>query len=414
MKRGIYFAGALLVGALLADVLLRDPGQIAISVQGYLIDLALPVFVLLLVAVYFMVRLVVRWVTARRLQEFVQLQRRRERARRSLVRGLLELSSGNWQAAENTVTQSIRDAEAPVTHYLTAARAAELLGNFQRRDEWLAKALESAPEERTAVLITQAEFYLKHNQLAAALTTLEQLETLGGQNSRGLMLLARIHRQQGNWQALRALEPRLRNARDIRSAAADELLPQIYLHMFKELGTSGNAEELLQSWKDVPKPLAERPEIIVAYARAAIACGEFAIAERRLRELINQTWDEAAVLAFGDIENADALTTLDVAEKWLPAHPEDPALLLTCGRLCLRAELYGKARSYLETSLALRPRLDTYQILASLLEQLGERERALKILNEALVHAVGRKASLPRLRLRRWAERRMTPDRRHS
>lgn len=288
------------------------------------------------------------------------------------------------------------------------------MGQFKRRDDWLAKALEAAPEERTPILITQAEFYLKHNQLAAALTTLEQLETLGGQNARGLMLLARIYRQQGDWQALRALEPRLRNAPGIKSVSADELLPQVYLYMFKELGSKGDKEGLLSCWKDVPKALAERPEIITGYARAAIACGEFAVAERGLRELLARTWDESAVLAYGEIESPDALAVLDVAEKWLPAHPQDPALLLTCGRLCLRAELYGKARSYLETSLAFRPRLETYQLLASLLEQLNEREHALKILNDALVHAVGRKANMPRLRIRRWIDRRMTPDRRQN
>jgi HemY protein len=184
--------------------------------------------------------------------------------------------------------------------------------------------------------------------------------------------------------------------------------------MFKELGAKGDKQELLGCWKDVPKALSERPEIITGYARALIACGEVDLAERVLRELLTQTWDESAVLAYGDIESADALVNLEVAEKWLPAHSQDPALLLTCGRLCIRAELYGKARSYLETSLAFRPRLETYQILASLLEQLGERERALKILNEALVHAVGRKANMPRLRLRRWIDRRMTPDRRQS
>jgi HemY protein len=228
------------------------------------------------------------------------------------------------------------------------------------------------------------------------------------------MLLARIYRQQGDWQALQALEPRLRNAPDIQNAAADEIMPQVYLYMFRELAAKGDKEQLLRRWKDIPKPLAERAEIVTGYARAAIACGEFAVAERTLRELLAHTWDEAAVLAYGELEGTEPLETLETAEKWLPAHPQDPVLLLTCGRLCIHAELYGKARSYLETSLAFRPRLETFQILASLLEQLGERERAVKILNDALTHAVGRKANLPRLRIRRWVDRRLTPDRRQS
>jgi len=72
----------------------------------------------------------------------------------------------------------------------------------------------------------------------------------------------------------------------------------------------------------------------------------------------------------------------------------------------MRAELYGKARSYLETSIAIRPRLEAYQLLAALMEQLGERDRAIKALNDALVHALGRKPNLPKIRARRLSNRR--------
>ncbi|MGH8185164.1 MAG: hypothetical protein ACREUC_01265, partial [Steroidobacteraceae bacterium] len=81
-------------------------------------------------------------------------------------------------------------------------------------------------------------------------------------------------------------------------------------------------------------------------------------------------------------------------------------------RLAARAELYGKARTYLETSIAIRPRLEAYQLLASLMDQLGEHERAVKALNDALAFAVGRKTNLPKVRTRRWLERRQQSDRR--
>ena len=81
-------------------------------------------------------------------------------------------------------------------------------------------------------------------------------------------------------------------------------------------------------------------------------------------------------------------------------------------QLAARAELYGKARSYLETSIAIKPRLEAYQLLASLMEQLGERERALKALNDALAFAVGRKAKLPKIHTRRWLDRRQGDRRR--
>jgi HemY protein len=103
---------------------------------------------------------------------------------------------------------------------------------------------------------------------------------------------------------------------------------------------------------------------------------------------------------------------LELAEQWLPAHPQSAALQLSCARLSLHAELYGKARSYLEASLALEPRLEAYQLLADLFEQLGERERALKVYMEAVAHALGSKRALPRLRTHRWLEPRRGEARR--
>ena len=413
MKGGLYIAAALIVGALLAHFLLADPGYVALRFAGYLIELSAVTFVLGLVGAYFLIRLLVKALNARRLWREGQIQRRQDRARRSLAPGLVEMSAGEWAASEETLTRTVRDSEFPAAHYLVAARAAELQGATQRRDDWLTKALDVAGDQRVAAVIMQAEMHLKHKQLQAALTTLDQLEASGEQNSRGLLLLARIYRQLGDWQKLRALEPRLRSARGIDTSVADEAVAQIYLDRLKAAGTAANADELRAAWKEVPKSLVQRPEIVVAYARAAMACEEDDAAEAELRRLLDKQWDEAAVLAFGDLDPEEPLITLERAEQWLPARSEDAALLLTCARLSLRAELYGKARSYLETSLAIRPRLDAYHLLAVLMEQLGERERALKALNDALVHALGRKPTLPKIRARRWLERRQNERRRN-
>jgi HemY protein len=322
------------------------------------------------------------------------------------------LSEGDYEAAEKTLTRYVRDADNPVAHYLVAARAADLQGAAQRRDELLARALEATSGRRSPVLIMQAEMHLKHKQLQAALATLEQLEASGEMNARGLLLLSRVHRQTGAWQRLLEIEPRLRNTRGISPAVADETVAQIYLDRLKAAGSASDAAQLESAWKDIPKSLARSADMVVAYARAAMACDDHESAEAALRESIEREWNESTVLAYGDIEADEPFQVLERAESWLPERPEDAAALLTCAQLAARAELYGKARSYLETSIAIRPRLEAYQLLASLMEQLGERERAVKALNDALSLAVGRKAKLPKIRTRRWLERRQSERRR--
>ena len=72
------------------------------------------------------------------------------------------------------------------------------------------------------------------------------------------------------------------------------------------------------------------------------------------------------------MQGADASKQLKRAEGWLKDHGEDPDLLLAAARLCLRNELWGKARSYLETVISLRPSPEAYQEYGSLLNQMGE------------------------------------------
>jgi HemY protein len=98
---------------------------------------------------------------------------------------------------------------------------------------------------------------------------------------------------------------------------------------------------------------------------------------------------------------ADPLAPLERAEAWLRKRPDDAELLASCARLCLRAELIGKARSYLEASIARRPSQENSLILADLLEQMGEHARAADCLRQSVTQSVGRRANLPRVRLRR-------------
>ena len=405
MKRSIYLILALLAGAMIASALRLDAGYVAISFLGVLIEMSVVTLILLMLAVYFALWLVIRLIRARRLRREAQVQRREQRARADLTRGLLEMAEGNWPTAEITITRSARNSMHPVVNYLVAARAADLQGSHERRAGWLRMAREAAPDEVAPVLVTQAEFQLKHKQLDAARETLQQLDASGHQNPRGLLLLARLYRQLGQFKKLREMESKLRAARRIPAAAVDELMDQAYLEMLKAAADVGDPDELERAWNDASKPATRRPEIVLAYARGAMKCRNHKSAEEILRGFLDDEWHDALAAAYGDLELPDPLELLAVAEKWLRARREDPILLVTCARLSMRAELYGKARSYLETSLAIRRHPETYQILGSLLDQLGEKDRAAQVLHEGLALAIGRKADLPKIKLRRFQPR---------
>jgi len=401
MKSAVIVALALVGGGLLAHLLLADPGYVAIRLGRSLFETTLPVFVLLLVGVHALAIALQRAFASRRRLAQLRAERRRRRAREDSARGMLELAAGQWKAAEELLTRAAPDADSPASNYLVAARAADLLDATDRRDEWLARAQQETPGARTAALITLAEMQMRRGQDEAALQSLEQLDASGDLNSRGLQLMARLCQQLGRSERLRALAPRLQAAKELPETQVNELLANVRLETVRAAGERADAAALEAAWSELPRAVRRLPPSVVTYARAAMSCADHAGAEKALRELIDHTPDAAAIRLYGDLVLDNPLLPLERAEAWLRKRPEDPDLLASCARLCLRAELFGKARSYLEASLARRPGAENSLILADLLEQMGEREAAARCLRESVTRSVGRRPNLPRVRLRR-------------
>jgi HemY protein len=401
MKGAAIAALALLAGGLLAHLWLSDPGYVAIRLGRSLLETTLPIFVLLLAGGYVLAGALDRAFASRRRIAQLRAERRRRRARADTQRGLIELAAGQWRSAEELLSRAAPDADSPAANYLVAARAADLLDATDRRDEWLSRAQEDAPGARAAALVTLSEMQMRRGQDEAALQTLEQLDASGDLNSRGLELMARLCQKLGRREQLRQLGPRLLSAKELPEEQVNELLAQVRLEQVRAAGEQADPSQLEQAWSDLPRAVRRLPQSIVTYARAAMSCHDHPGAERALRELIDETADGAAVRLYGDLVLPEPLAPLERAEGWLRRRPEDPELLAACARLCLRAELFGKARTYLEASLARRPSAENSLILADLLEQMGERERAMQCLRQSVTQSVGRRPNLPRVRLRR-------------
>ncbi|MDZ4332935.1 MAG: heme biosynthesis protein HemY, partial [Pseudomonas sp.] len=90
------------------------------------------------------------------------------------------------------------------------------------------------------------------------------------------------------------------------------------------------------------------------------------------------------VRLYGLLHGRDLGKQLQAAEGWLKQHPQDAGLLLTLGRLCLHSQLWGKAKDYLESSLAFQRHPETCAELARLLGQQGELERSNSLYQEGL------------------------------
>ena len=91
---------------------------------------------------------------------------------------------------------------------------------------------------------------------------------------------------------------------------------------------------------------------------------------------LTRNWDSTLAGVLGDYESDNPIKQLQQAEFWLTEHEGDANLLLALGKMCIRQQLWGKGKSYLEASISLKPCTANHLALADMLESRGEQASA--------------------------------------
>jgi HemY protein len=141
---------------------------------------------------------------------------------------------------------------------------------------------------------------------------------------------------------------------------------------------SQDAAALTTYWKQIPSAMRMDPTVAATAARHYLALGSQADAQAIIEQALEREWNPSLVAIYGETGGANAMPQIERAEKWLRTHARDPALLLALGKLCMRQELWGKAQSYIEASLALEPTHDGHMTLAALMEHIGRHQEAVQ------------------------------------
>lgn len=392
MKLLIYGFLALFAAVGLALVAQQDPGYVLIARGQTTVETSLSLFLILLVAgfiaTYAVLRLAIRtWGMPRRLRRWRQVRRWRQ-ARKATNRGLIELAEGDWAEAEKILIRTAPSSEMPLINYLSAARAAQKLNAPERRDRYLSLAHGSMAGADTAVALTQAELQLTHGQLEQALATLMHLRSIVPNHPYVLHLLMRLYERLKSWGDLAELLPALRKHHVLEATMLEALSHTVHRELLAIAANSGSVPRLEEAWGKLPRDLRREPELVEDYARALLRLREGERAEAVLREALKRQWHEPLVYLYGLTESADTGKQLGVAEHWLKEHGRNAILLLTLGRLCVRHKLWGKARTYFESSLGTDPCPETYRELGALLASLGEDEAAAACCRKGLALAV--------------------------
>jgi HemY protein len=386
VKIGLIVVLALFASAFAAHFLLSDPGYVVINFRGYLLEMSVPVLILLTATLFGTIWLLRKIIIAPRRIGEAAGRYRSVRSGQKMTRGMIEVAEGNFARGERMLARAASTSDSPLFNYLQAARAAHLQGRNDRRDEWLRLAYQEVPEAANAVLLTQAEFQLDQGQHEQALATLRRLDENSKDHGHALALMGRLYFQLEDWSALSEILPRVSKHAQLKAETL--ALWTVRIHR-ENLEGANDSESLLAAWKNVPKPHKSEISLLEAYYQGLMRSGLHDRAEKELVSALKSNWRGPLVRLFGLVEGIDSSKQLKRAEGWLANHSDDPDLLLTAARLCLRNELWGKARSYLETVLNLRPSPEVYQEYGALLNQLGEADAAADAYRDGLQMVAG-------------------------
>ena len=358
----------------------EDPGYVLVQMRGWQAEttaVAALLILLLAWAVLSAVWFAVRW-------PFGAFTRRHRRlSRRKMSDGLLALMEGRHGDAERDLHRASRLDVLRGPALLAAAEAASRRGENSRALTTLDDAAQVAPR---GARVLRARVLRREGRPAEAVNLLAADADAGSLTPGGWRELALAALASGDTRRARqALEP-LQKSGSLSTKTYGVLEGQV---LAASLRSAPDAAALNTLWSQLPKTQRRVPAAVDAYARQAASFGMVLPAMDEVESALRREWSPLLIETYGALGGEDIEARLRRAESWLDAHPNDAALLLTLGRMCVRQGLWGKAAQYLERSLALTPSSGAWEALGDVYAGQDDAALAQRCYRNALALARG-------------------------
>jgi len=359
-----------------------DAGYVFFVYPPYRVEMTMLAFAIAAVvgflALYALFRLLGHAVSLPATVRAYRARRRRERAHGALAAALQAYYEGRYRRAEKEAALAFEIGPVPGLAALLAARASHQLRDFERRDRWLERAAAAGDATQTAHLVSRAELALEERDFGAARDALRRLQSAAPRHVATARMLLRAERAAGAWDEVRRLAGQLLKRDAIAPALAEEYKVQANVELLQR--SSDDAEDFERRWREIPARDQLHPRVAAAAARHATALGKASLAREILENSLAAEWNSKLISLYGELpaqasaaERAEeARVRIERGERWLTERSRDPELLASLGRLCAQAELWGKARSFLEASLSFEATRGVHLELARLAERLGQ------------------------------------------
>lgn len=317
------------------------------------------------------------------LPSIVREQRERRAAKKrdeNFLGGLKAFVEYRYQDAEQSLGAWQGEPARVGVARVFAARAAQEMRAVLQRERHIQEAVEHGAE--LAAQLFEAEARLDAKDAAAALVAINHAKEIAPQHTALLRLELKARQLTGQWDEVDRLLDVLMRTNALEPGVAAQNRRMAYAENLKR--RAGDDRALLEYWKKVPTEFKVDPWVARAAARAFLQRGGDDTALDVLEAALDREWNEELVALYGELRASNPRRQIEQAEKWLHAHARDARLLLALAQLCSVQQLWGKAQSYLEASLAIAPTAEGHIRMAELKTQSGQTGEACQHYQKAL------------------------------
>lgn len=383
---------ALFGGLILGPLISKVPGSTYILLDQTAIEFknnfAIALVLLSLISLWLL------WILIRYLLKTSNLtvgwfgDRNLRKARQQTIDGMIALAEGHWKTAENLLVKGAKFRDTKLINYLAAARAAQEQDDHISRDQYLQQAAKAQPDAHIAVGLTQAQLKIRHKQYEQALATLHHLRDLSPHHPYVLKLLHQLYTKLGDWERIIELLPKLQKNRVYTAEHIADIEVIAWAELLTLIAQREGLPAVNEQWLKLSKSIRKRPQAQLAYAEILAEQHQYDQLELHIKDSMKQQWQERLAKLYGMIESQEPSRTLATAETWLKQKPNNRVLLTTLGKLSLRAQLWGKAKKYLEQSIEQQPSAEAYYYLGQAYKELGHPIQAQEVFYTGLANEV--------------------------
>ena len=299
MFRVLFLMIALLAGLVAGPYLSGQQGYVRIETANNIIEMSITTlvifFVIALAIIYGLEWIITRFLRLSRGSYNWFLRRKRVRAQKQTLEGLVKMNEGDYAKAEKLIGKNAKHSAEPVLNLIKAAEAAQQRGDEFSANRYLIEATELAGSDNLLVEIARTRILLQQNKLPAARSSVDSLLEMSNRNKEVLKLAVDIYLRSKAYQALDEILDSVENGGLFSTEEFQELRTQTENGLLDEKMNEEGVDGLLAWWDDLPRRRRNNIDLKVGLIQRLIDCNDHESAAEFTLEILKKIGDNTPI-----------------------------------------------------------------------------------------------------------------------